>query len=269
MIRPATADDAPALAALYAECFHDRPAFVEQVFQRIFPHCETLLWEEASGSPSPSAMTILPQLRLSDGRMSGYIYALCTRPQCRGRGLMTRMLDAAHRLCEARGDQCTLLVPASPALFTTYARFGYAPLNFLNSFEIAAGDGPVLRRAVPSDYQRIDRIYRAQSAGRLRVSRPALLYRTLDMLYGGRGGGFYVSDNGGYVFIDAEEEITVREAGTLEDCSALLRAVPALFGRERVRCRLPSGSGVPYVCARGFYTNPPLPAPALINLLFD
>lgn len=268
MIRPATTGDAPALAALYAECFADNPGFVRRVFELIYPRCETLVWEdEADGTLC--SMAILPQFRLSDGRTAGYIYALCTRTQCRGRGLMIRMLDAAHRLCEARGDNFTLLVPASQKLFETYARFGYAPLNFLDSFEISAGEGPVLRRATAIDFQRIDRIYRTQSAGQLRIFRPSILYRTLDALYHESGGGFYVGGNGGYVFIDAEDGITVREAADLSDLPALLRAVPSLFGVERVSCRLPAASGTPYVCARGLGAGDAFRVFPLINLLFD
>lgn len=268
MIRHATAEDTAALAALYAECFPDSPGFRRRVFELIYPNCETLVWaDEADGSIS--SMVFLPQLRLSDGRTAGYIYALCTRPQRRGRGLMTQMLDAAHRLCAARGNPLTLLVPASARLFETYARFGYAPLSFLNCFEVSAGNGPALRRAVPADFQRIDRIYRAQSPGQLRLVRPALLYQTLDALYGGNGGGFYVNDSGGYVFIDAEDGITVREAAALDDLPSLLRAVPPLFGLDRVVCRLPAASGTPYVCARNFWPDGVFPSVSLINLLFD
>ncbi len=92
------------------------------------------------------------------------------------------------------------------------------------------------------------------------------MYAALDALYGNSGGGFYLCRCGGYVFLDAENELTVREAVVPNggDLSLLLRAAASHFGRSSIRCRLPADTGIPFVYARGC-----CPSPTRFNLLFD
>lgn len=264
-VRRADSSDASAMSALYAQCFPDSAAFRAGVFSHVLPLGDALLSEDTDGSPA--AMVLLPQFSLDSGQTVGYLYALCTRPDCRGQGHMTALLHAAHRVCAERGDVWTMLIPATASLAQTYARFGYAPVGFLREYTVSALSAstvcPPLRRAGEADYPQIDRLWR-MSGSQVRLMRPMSLYRTLDRLYGASGGGFYLC-GGGYVFLDAEEDLTVREAVASDgDLLSLLRAVPNRFGLSQVRCRLPSDNGSPYVCARGasFVSG-------ALNLLFD
>lgn len=265
MVRHADPSEAAAMMALYAQCFPDSDSFRTGVFTHVLPLGDTLIAQDADGKPA--AMVLLPQFRLSDGQTVGYLYALCTRPDCRGQGHMAALLDAAHQVCAARGDIWTMLVPATAALAETYGRFGYAPISYLRESTVLAHAFPtvcpVLRQAVPADYPQIDRLWRTAGAHAC-LPRPMTLYHTLDLLYGPAGGGFYLC-GGSYVFVDAEESVTIREAVACDgDLSSLLRAVPNHFGLAQVRCRLPSDSGRPYVYARGATS-----VPMRLNLLFD
>ncbi len=264
-VRRAEASDVAAMTALYAQCFSDSSAFRAGVFTQVLPLGDALLSEDAAGKPA--AMVLLPQFSLSSGQTVGYLYALCTRPDCRGQGHMTALLHAAHRVCAERGDIWTMLIPATASLAQTYARFGYAPVGFLRECTVSAPPistvCPPLRRAGEADVPQIDRLWR-MSGSQVRLARPMSLYRALDRLYGASGGGFYLC-GGGYVFLDAEGPLTIREAVALDgNVAALLRAVPNHFGLAQVRCRLPSCDGTPYVYARGasFVSGS-------LNLLFD
>ncbi len=268
MIRPAGPGDIAAMTALYTRCFGDSSAFTDAVFRHVLPMGDALVDEDPHGALA--AMALVPQLPVSTGETAGYVYALCTRPESRGHGCMKRLLNAVHQFSDARGDAFTLLIPATPLLAGTYTHFQYAPVGYLRESTVLAHAFPTvcptLRRATPADYPCINRLWRTSAGQRPSICRSADMYCTLDALYGNAGGGFYLCRCGGYVFLDAENELTVREAVVPNggDLSLLLRAVASHFGRSSIRCRLPADTGKPFVYARGR-----CPSPTRFNLLFD
>lgn len=54
-----------------------------------------------------------------------YISGACTHPEFRSRGLMSRLLDDAHRKMYADGKYLSLLIPANEGLVAYYAKSGY------------------------------------------------------------------------------------------------------------------------------------------------
>ncbi len=54
-----------------------------------------------------------------------YIYALCTSPEHRGRGLMRELIGAARAHFEKFGYRYFMLLPASEALADTYKKMGF------------------------------------------------------------------------------------------------------------------------------------------------
>ena len=268
MIRPAGPGDIAAMTALYTRCFGDSSAFTDAVFQHVLPMGDALLDEDPHGTLT--AMALVPQLPISTGETAGYVYALCTRPEARGNGCMKRLLNAVHQFCDVRGDAFTLLIPASPLLARTYTHFQYRPVGFLRESTVLANAFPtvcpILRRATAADYPCINRLWRSSAGQRPLICRSAEIYSTLDALYGSAGGGFYLCGCGGYLFLDAENEPTVREAVVPNgsDLSLLLRAAASSFNLDRIRCCLPADTGKPFVYARGR-----CPSPTRFNLLFD
>lgn len=54
-----------------------------------------------------------------------YISGACTHPEFRSRGLMSQLLDEAHRRMYTDGKYLSLLIPANEGLVGYYAKFGY------------------------------------------------------------------------------------------------------------------------------------------------
>lgn len=77
------------------------------------------------------AMLALPEMTLAFGDgwslKGGYIYALATAPEARGRGYASQLLDYAGVLLRERGADFAVTVPAQPSLFDFFARNGYQP----------------------------------------------------------------------------------------------------------------------------------------------
>ena len=63
------------------------------------------------------------------GRMlpASYISGACTDEAYRRRGLMGELLCQTHRNMMAENAVFSFLIPATPELFTYYAKFGYTP----------------------------------------------------------------------------------------------------------------------------------------------
>lgn len=73
-----------------------------------------------------------PQLALSLGEVTlpaGYVLAVCTHPDHRGKGIMRPLLQEALRREKARGDVVSVLLPAEEWLYRYYTSVGgYAPV---------------------------------------------------------------------------------------------------------------------------------------------
>ena len=256
-VRVARADERALLQDIYLRCFADTKAVMEAVFSAVWQPGQTLVSLDGS---EIVGMVMLPRFSIApSGASCGYIYALCTLPEHRGRGHMTELLNASHAFCAARGDDFTMLVPAEPSLFELYARFGYR-IGFYKGecvFMPAASPLP-LRRAVPEDYPDMLAAYEREFAGSPHIRRDAALLASLDALYSADGGGFFRCGDG-YVLLDCYGQPSVREACPRE---AGLYAASA-FGMP-IAGSLPSASGVPYGCVRGVE-----PGGFMFNLLYD
>lgn len=228
---------------LFCTCFpHDSPEFISEVINKVAAPDITLAL--------PGAAVLVPRFNLSNGQSFGYVYCLCTAPEHRGKGLMSRLLSLAEELCAARGDSFVALVPASPELGLTYGRRGYRPVGFRKTGGVPAPTLPG-RRATERDIPALNRFYEEEFGNTVHVRRDEKLWKTLMALYSADGGGIFLSD-GGYLFAEAAEGgLVIREkAGT---------PLP-----DRAAFALPAAAGTPHVLAKGNI------CPGLeLNLLFD
>lgn len=101
------------------------------------------------------AMLALPPVSLvfPDGTRGagGYVYALATHPEGRGRGYASALLEYAAQVLTQRGAACMLTVPAQPALFDFFARNGFCPAFYQRRVE--AQPAPVCaHRLTPEAY---------------------------------------------------------------------------------------------------------------------
>ncbi len=137
MIRRARREDIPLLTALWETCFGDARAYIAFFFQNRFSAAEAFLWEE--GGAPVSALFLFPAcLCHGEKRYAArYLYAACTAPAFRARGIMRRLIDAAARSCAANGVDCIALVPAGEGLFRYYAGCGFQTAFFCETASLS------------------------------------------------------------------------------------------------------------------------------------
>lgn len=114
---------------LWQLSFGDSDEFLDRYFDRLYREEYVLLAEEESKAIGHLQF---PQLALSLGEVTlpaGYVVAVCTHPDHRGKGIMRPLLHEALRREKARGDVVSVLLPAEEWLYRYYTSVGgYAPV---------------------------------------------------------------------------------------------------------------------------------------------
>ena len=114
---------------LWQLCFGDSDEFLDRYFDRLYREEDVLLAEE--GSKAIGHLQF-PELVLSLGEATlpaGYVVAVCTHPDHRGKGIMRPLLQEALHREKARGDVVSVLLPAEEWLYRYYTSVGgYAPV---------------------------------------------------------------------------------------------------------------------------------------------
>ncbi len=113
------------IRTLWQRCFDDSDASLEYFFDRVYKD-ENAISIEKEGQVV-SVLQMLPyRMRWCGATIPvSYIYAACTAPEERGRGLMHDLLLQAFTTMRERGILFTLLIPANPGLFDYYRGQGY------------------------------------------------------------------------------------------------------------------------------------------------
>lgn len=123
-LRMAQKADLPALTALWQTCFGDSAEEIRN-FWKIFDKISVFLAEETL----PIAMTCALPVTLFDGEGEGheaaYLYAVCTEPSHRNRGVCSSLLAYAEEELKKSGVEFCALVPSGEELFAFYERLGY------------------------------------------------------------------------------------------------------------------------------------------------
>ena len=115
--------------ALWQLCFGDSDEFLDRYFDRLYREEDVLLAEDEG---TAIGHLQFPELTLSLGEETlpaGYVVAVCTHPDHRGKGIMRPLLHEALRREKARGDVVSVLLPAEEWLYRYYSSAGgYAPV---------------------------------------------------------------------------------------------------------------------------------------------
>lgn len=130
-MRDAKKSDLPALKALWQVCFHDPAELIDGFFETVGDTVRVFTDEACD------CMTVSVPCRWQ-GKRAAYLYAVCTAPEARGRGLCTALLRHAERQAAADGCSYALLCPAEPSLFDFYGARGYQTALFGTVVRVSA-----------------------------------------------------------------------------------------------------------------------------------
>lgn len=147
--------DYSAYMDLYLKCFtEDTEQDAEFLFETVLKKAERVC-EYDNGTPVAMLFLMDCNLQTKDKSLPFYyLYAACTHPDYRGKGLMTKLLDKAKQKSLADGKKGIFLKPANKPLFDFYAKSGFKPFfkytkiacsaeKFLSKVKINTGMSPL------------------------------------------------------------------------------------------------------------------------------
>ena len=117
-MRQASKQDIPALIELWAQCFGDPPAVVQNFFDTLWENILVFTIED-----NTSMLTAMP-VRWQE-RDAAYLYAVATHPEHRGQGLCRDLMAYAEQHLLEHGYSYTTLHPAGESLYDFYGAMGY------------------------------------------------------------------------------------------------------------------------------------------------
>ena len=237
--RPSRAGDVPQLKGLWKLAFGDEERYIDHFFDGYYAPERVLVLEEEGAVRAMTAWFDMPLLAAGGGRWpSAYLYAVATHPDCRGRGLASRLLAEGGGWLAEQGFACLTTVPARPDLHAFFGQNGFQEGFALEREEWTARQTPPAP-LVPVDGREYGRLREGRLAGTVHVAYapPALDYQAGVCALS--GGGLYRVGTDGCACVElAGDEAVVKELlvpdrerdGAL---AALARRYPA--GRYQVR----------------------------------
>lgn len=241
----------PTLKALWTECFGDEPAYVDFYFENRFSPDEMFVWLD-DGEPGAMLSTLPCEILLGGTyRPAQYIYAVATRPDLRGGGVSTTLLEFAGERLARQGSAITLLVPAQESLSAFYEKRGYHAAFSMKSVELSAQElaaakpvGFTFTAATPHRYARLRDAFFARE-GYVRWDEHAVSYAIQENAFHG-GYAYKITSRYGQGVVLCTKmkdklfirELAVPDEAVLDACASLCR---------RMRCtsallRLPATS---------------------------
>lgn len=128
------------LKDLWRVCFYDEPGYIDFFFDNRFVTSNTLVYTLNNKT--------VAQLFLLEGGFSVkgniypsyYLYAACTHPDFRRKGIMKELLLYAEEISKKRDIDFICLVPAEKSLFDYYSKFSYKSVFSKTRITVAKPD---------------------------------------------------------------------------------------------------------------------------------
>lgn len=128
MIRFARKSDFADVSALWRNVFGDEEEIINKFLSVHFEADNTVVYED-SGDIKAMFFLLSGESVIEGKRYpSRYLYAACTAPEYRGRGIMSDMIDFARNASAESGYDYICLLPAEESLYGYYERFGFKAL---------------------------------------------------------------------------------------------------------------------------------------------
>jgi predicted N-acetyltransferase YhbS len=251
MIRFAARGDYPSLKTLWTSAFGDTREALDEYFA--LRHTDENMLVDAREAGVAGMLTMLPvTLSASGGQAwrARYIYAVATDERCRGQGVASALLNAAHAHMRSLGEAAAVLAPASDSLFDYYGKRGYKTAFFSDVVTMHAGTLP--------PFPPKGRVSACSAAGYTRLRNQAFhgsrLYVRWDenavayamRTFAQKGGVTEVSWEGGRgcaAWEAAEDGVVVRElALSGGDFQTALAVLHSRLGAKRYTLRLAEGT---------------------------
>ncbi len=125
-LRPALPEELPQQMALWRRVFSDSQEFLDYFYSKCCtPRDVVVLAEKGEVRAMTAILPMTVCLPDRERASAGYIYAFCTRPEDRSRGMGGAVLDYADRYLKERGADCVVLVPAEKSLYEYFGSHGY------------------------------------------------------------------------------------------------------------------------------------------------
>lgn len=220
MIGFAAKADLGALKNLYRACFADPEEYIDAFFAFAMEKYPPAVYRVGDSIAAMAFMLPAP-VQLGKGTEKGiYFYALATRPDFQGRGIMSELMTWCENYQREQGVLFTTLVPGSESLFRFYEKRGYLTDFYARICHVAAM--PVCTAEFPTlTAKALFARRQAHFAGR-----ELTLFRgeesiSFSLAVAAEGGGFALDLGalvpGGYaVGLESEEKRVIRELGVKE-----------------------------------------------------
>ncbi len=197
--RTSVKEDIPALRALWKLAFGDSEAYIGNFFDAYYRPERVLVLEDGGAVQSMTAWFDTSLVVPGQGEYrSAYLYAVATRPECRGKGFSSRLLGWADGFFREKGIPSVTTVPAEPSLHEFFGRNGFRECFRLSQGPMGdelpepRGENP-LRPASPKEYKAVrDRLMADCPYPYVKYPEDALAYQAGCCALG--EGGLYVGE---------------------------------------------------------------------------
>lgn len=124
-IRTAKPEDYDGLKKLWTKCFDDSSEAIDNFFEKTVTP-ENVVATFDNGKAVNAMYLVECEIKISGVKYNAlYIYAVCTDPLYRGKGIMTKAFEQLCSLATCRKTDYLFLVPAAESLFRLYEKLGF------------------------------------------------------------------------------------------------------------------------------------------------